>query len=136
MLGRDTDNRRSTTAVAGLIGVVFAVVGILDHLTVFLNVLSACAPALAGAMVADYWIVRKGDKTKFSIEPGFRLPGMVAFFGGTLVALVTGGTFGMIEPLAFLNMPFFIGPVNGLVVSISLFVIVHRFQKRLSPLVR
>ncbi|MEG0376086.1 MAG: cytosine permease [Raoultibacter sp.] len=130
MLGRDTDNRRSTTAVAGLIGVAFAVVGILDHLTVFLNVLSACAPALAGAMVADYWIVRKGDKTKFSIEPGFRLPGMVAFFGGTLVALVTGGTFGMIEPLTFLNMPFFIGPVNGIAVSMVLFLIVYRLQQK------
>lgn len=126
MLGRDTDNRKSTTAVAGLIGIAFAAAGILDHLTVFLNVLSACAPALAGTMIADYWIVNRGDKGKFRIGPGFRACGMIAFAAGTLVALVTGGTFGMIPALAFLDAPFFIGPVNGIVVSIAVFVVARR----------
>lgn len=126
MLGRDTDNRKSTTAVAGVIGIAFAAAGILDHLTVFLNVLSACAPALAGAMIADYWIVGRGSKASFRIRPGFRACGMAAFVVGTLVALVTGGTFGMIPALAFLDVPFFIGPVNGIVVSIVVFVIVHK----------
>ncbi|WP_218971896.1 cytosine permease [Raoultibacter phocaeensis] len=126
MLGRDTDNRKSTTAVAGLIGIAFAAAGILDHLTVFLNVLSACAPALAGTMIADYWIVNRGDKAKFCIGPGFRACGMIAFSVGTLVALVTGGTFGMIPALAFLDVPFFIGPVNGIVVSIVVFMAAHR----------
>lgn len=128
LLGREGDSRKVITAVAGVMGVVLAVVGIFDYLTVFLNMLSACAPALAGAMIADYWIIRKGDRRKFSIKPGFRLPGMFAFAGGTLVALITGGTFGMIPPLAFLSVPFFIGPVNGIITSIILFVIVERVQ--------
>lgn len=126
LLGRKSDNRRVTTAVAGAIGVALAVMGIFDYLTVFLNVLSACAPALAGAMIADYWIMRKGNVAKFSVKPGFRLSGMVAFVGGTLIALITGGTFGMIPPLAFLSIPFFIGPVNGIVTSILLFVVIEK----------
>ena len=51
---------------------------------------------------------------------------MAAFAAGTLVALVTGGTFGMIPALAFLDAPFFIGPVNGIVVSIAVFVVARR----------
>lgn len=125
LLGRKGGSRKTTTAVAGGIGVVLAMVGIFEYLTVFLNVLSACAPALAGAMIADYWIMGKGDKRKFAVRQGFRLSGMVAFLGGTLVALITGGTFGMIEPLAFLSFPFFVGPVNGIVVSVVLFVLVE-----------
>lgn len=129
MLGRDTDNRKSTTAVAGVIGIAFAAAGILDHLTVFLNVLSACAPALAGAMIADYWIANRGDASKFFIGKGFRACGIAAFAAGTLTALVTGGTFGMIPVLSFLDVPFFIGPVNGILVSIAVFVAVRRLTE-------
>lgn len=39
------------------------------------------------------------------------------------MACLTGGTFTYFEALAFLNVPFFIGPINGLVLSMVLYVI-------------
>ena len=123
LFGGKQVKRKTATALAGAVGVTMAVLGIFDHLSIFLNFLSACAPALAGAIIADYWIIGKGNKDSFSIRPGFRLSGMIAFVGGTLIALATGGTFGMIPVLSFLSVPFFIGPINGLIVSVVLFVI-------------
>ena len=60
MLGKGEGGSKLTTAVSGVAGIVLAVGGILGQFEAFLTVLSACGPALAGVMVADYWLVRKG----------------------------------------------------------------------------
>ena len=48
---------------------------------------------------------------------------------GSIVALITGGTFASVPALAFLDHPFFLGPVNGIVVSIVLYVAVYKLMK-------
>ena len=45
---------------------------------------------------------------------------VISFLLGALVACMTGGTFASIP---FLNIPFFIGPINGIVVAMVLYVI-------------
>ena len=49
---------------------------------------------------------------------------------GAIFACITGGTFvsfpGLVEALPFLNRPFFVGPVNGIVVSLVLYVILAK----------
>ena len=49
---------------------------------------------------------------------------------GAIFACITGGTFasfpGLVEALPFLNWPFFVGPVNGIVVSLVLYVILAK----------
>ena len=45
------------------------------------------------------------------------------------VAMLTGGTFASVPALAFLDHPFFLGPVNGIVVSIVLYVAVYKLMK-------
>ena len=45
------------------------------------------------------------------------------------MALITGGTFASVPALAFLDHPFFLGPVNGIVVSIVLYVAVCKLMK-------
>jgi cytosine permease len=123
--------------VAGAVGIIVALIGSLaatGFYTVFqnfLSVLSAVIPPLAGTMIADYWIVGKGRKENVTIKPGFHRPGVIAFLAGTLVALITGGTFanyfpGLVAAAPWLNISFFVGPINGIVVSLVLYAIIGR----------
>ena len=95
----------------------------MSKFTAFLTLLCALIPAFVGVIIADYWIVGKGKKENFVIRDGIFAPGMIAFLVGAFVACLTGGTFTYFEALAFLNVPFFIGPINGLVLSMVLYVI-------------
>lgn len=137
LLGLDESKNRITTAVAGAVGIIVALFGSLaatGFYTVFqnfLSILSAVIPPLAGTMIADYWIVGKGRKENFTIKPGFHRPGVIAFLAGTLVALITGGTFanyfpGLVAAAPWLNISFFVGPINGIVVSLVLYAIIGR----------
>ena len=115
LVGLDESRSRGCTAVAGLVGTILAAVGIMSKFTAFLTLLCALIPA--------YWIIGKGKKENFVIRDGIFAPGMIAFLVGAFVACLTGGTFTYFEALAFLNVPFFIGPINGLVLSMVLYVI-------------
>ena len=106
------DKFRISCAVAGLIGTVLAAVGLLSKFEFFLNILSALIPPIAGVMIASYWIVGKGRKENLVQKEGWYLPGIIAFAVGALVAYITGN-------IAL----FFIGPVNGIVVSMVVYII-------------
>ena len=103
---------RISCAVAGLIGTVLAAVGLLSKFEFFLNILSALIPPIAGVMIASYWIVGKGRKENLVQKEGWYLPGIIAFAVGALVAYITGNI-----------AVFFIGPVNGIVVSMVVYII-------------
>lgn len=126
LLGQDEKKSRITTAVSGLIGTILAAAGILNSIQGFLSLLSAIVPAVMGVMIADYWLLRKGDVAKFEIRRGFYAPGIIAFAVGAFIACMTGGTFASIPALSSLNFPFFIGSVNGIVVALVLYVIIEK----------
>lgn len=126
LLGQDEKKSRITTAVSGLIGTVLAAAGILNSIQGFLSLLSAIVPAVMGVMIADYWLLRKGDVAKFEIRRGFYAPGIIAFAVGAFIACMTGGTFASIPALSSLNFPFFIGSVNGIVAALVLYVIIEK----------
>lgn len=128
-LGFAETKRRTATIVAGLFGIVVALFGALaatGFYTLFqnfLSLLSALIPPLAGTMIADYWIMGKGKVENFKIREGFHTPGLVSFFLGVLVACMTGGIFasylpGLVEKLPILDTAFFVGPINGIIVSL------------------
>lgn len=126
MLGKGERGLKIATLVSGLIGILLAVGGILGQFETFLTVLSVCGPALAGAIIADYWIVRRGRPENVRAVDGVSPPGFISLILGVFAGLVTGGTFALIPGLEFLNLPFFIGPVNGLVVALVAYVIAYR----------
>ncbi|WP_428422389.1 cytosine permease, partial [Paraeggerthella hominis] len=102
MMGRDEDGSKWTTAVSGVLGIVLAVGGILGQFEAFLTVLSACGPALAGVMIADYWLVRKGRPENVRVQEGFSVAGLAGLAAGIAVGVVTGGTFALVPGLEFL----------------------------------
>ena len=107
-----------------------AAFGLLNAFQGFLSLMSALIPPLAGVLIADYWIVRRGKRENFSRSAEFSVPGLISFLAGALIACITGGTFasfpGLVEALPFLNIPFFVGPVNGIVVSLVLYAVLGR----------
>ncbi len=129
MLGKGEAGSKLTTAISGVLGIALAIAGILGQFEAFLTVLSACGPALAGTMIADYWIVRKGRPENVQIADGFSVAGIAGLSCGIIVALVTGGTFALIPGLEFLDVPFFIGPVNGIVSSMAIYVLAYKVAK-------
>lgn len=139
-LGFDETKRRSTTAIACVIGIIIALVGALAAagfytlFQSFLSLLCAIIPPLAGTMIADYWIIGKGDKKNFRIRQGVYAPGLIAFLIGVLAALITGGTFAayfpsLVAAAPFLNIPFFVGPINGIIVSLIVYSVIGSFYK-------
>lgn len=134
LLGFDESKFKITTGIAGAIGTLLAAFGLLNAFQGFLSLMSALIPPLAGVIIAAYWITGKGKKENFHFSPGFSAAGLIAFIVGALVACVTGGTFAsfpaLVEAVPFLNTPFFVGPVNGIVVSLVLYVILAPLSRK------
>ena len=127
LLGFTESKFAVTTGVAGGIGTLLAAFGLLNAFQSFLSLMSALIPPLAGVIIAAYWITGRGKRESFAFKPGFSAPGLIAFLAGALTACITGGTFasfpGLVAAIPFLNIPFFVGPVNGIIVSLVLYVI-------------
>lgn len=130
LLGFDESKFKITTGIAGAAGTLLAAFGLLNAFQSFLSLMSALIPPLAGVLIANYWIVCRGNRENFRRRDGFAGAGVIAFVVGALAACVTGGTFasfpGLVEAMPFLNVPFFVGPVNGIVVSLVLYVILSK----------
>ena len=96
----------------------------------FLSLMSAVLPPLAGVIIANYWIVSKGKRELFQIQEGVYAPGLISYLVGAFVACLTGGTFAAFPGLAWLNLPFFVGPVNGIIVSLVLYTVIVKATKK------
>jgi cytosine permease len=81
------DKRTIVTAIAGSIGTVMAAVGIMGQFEAILVILSVLTPPIAGIMIADYWIIGKGNKNNWGIIPGVNWAGIVAWGCGILVGI-------------------------------------------------
>ena len=134
LLGFDESKFKITTGVSGAIGTLLAAFGLLNAFQGFLSLMSALIPPLAGVIIAAYWIVGRGKKERFTRRGGFYAPGVIAFIVGALVACITGGTFAnfpsLVAAAPWLNTPFFVGPVNGIVVSLICYVVLEPLLHR------
>ena len=132
LLGFDESKFTITTGIAGAIGTLLAAIGLLDAFQGFLSLMSGLIPPLAGVIIASYWVIGKGQKENFKIKSGFSAVGVISFLVGAVFACITGGTFanfpGLVAAIPLLNVPFFVGPVNGIVVSLLLYVALSKLS--------
>lgn len=80
------EKERMAVAVAGAVGTLLAVVGILDYFVPIMSVLSAMIPPVAGVMIANYWVIHKGDKTKWTSIKGVNSLGVISWLIGAAIA--------------------------------------------------
>lgn len=119
LFGFGEDRFKVSCAVAGVIGTILAAAGLLSEFEFFLNILSALIPPIAGVMIASYWILGKGRKENLRQKEGWYIPGIISFAAGAVVAYVTGSI-----------AVFLIGPVNGIAVSMIVYVVLEKTMKK------
>jgi cytosine permease len=108
MFGLKDNKRALTTAIAGIIGTVLAVVGILNFFVPFLMILTAGITPIAGVMIADYWIVKRGKPERWAPAKGVRWTAIIAWLAGGVVGyFVTWG----------------ISAINAIVVALVLYLV-------------
>lgn len=100
--------RAVATAIAGCCGIALAVFGIMDHFWTFLDTMAAAIPPVAGVMIADYWILRRGKKELWKETPGFNWFGIIALVAGACAALF---------------LPFGQATINGVVTAMVLYLV-------------
>lgn len=82
------EKEKYAVGAAGGLGTLLAVMGILNYFTPIMSVLSAMIPPVAGVMIAAYWFVNKGDRTKWQPTPGVNKLGITAWLVGACVAVI------------------------------------------------
>jgi cytosine permease len=112
VLGIGEKKFKITTGIAGGIGTILGAAGIIDRFVVFLSIITSLIPPVAGVVIAAYWIVGRGKKENFRVIPGVNLAGIISFILGAATAFITANV-----------LPFFVAPINGIVVSIVVYVI-------------
>ncbi len=107
------DNRRRlATLVVGLLGVVLAVLGILDFIDVFLDWISFFGAPIAGIMIADYWVIGRGKPASWHPIEGWNWVGLVSAVISLVIALFI--------PVGVFNF-------NGVVVGFVVYLILEHF---------
>jgi cytosine permease len=102
-----SEKRGLMTLIAGAIGTILAVVGLLDHFTSFLTILTAGIPPVSGCMIADYWICKKGNKEAWQNNiPKVNWVGLISWAVGFAIAI-------------FVNVG--ISAINGVIASMVLY---------------
>ena len=115
MLHLSGNIRAEATAVAGGIGTILAISGIINYFISFLIVLTAGITPIAGVMIADYWIRNKGNPGTWEPQPGFNWNGIISWIIGSLVGLfIKWGS----------------QAINAIVVAGILYLLLSRFMPR------
>lgn len=81
------DKRIVVTTVAGVIGVIIALTPFVSSLEWFINMLGTVYFPIAGAMLADYWIIRKGNPENFGYFKTVNVSGFAAWLVGGIVTI-------------------------------------------------
>lgn len=85
--GMEDKKRPMMTLVCGLIGIILAMTGLANMLQGWIGVISSIVPAVAGVIIADYWIIGKGKPENWHPVKGFNWIGILAWAAGSVVAL-------------------------------------------------
>ncbi|MEK3781788.1 cytosine permease [Paenibacillus sp. FSL K6-1566] len=116
------EKEKWAVGAAGLIGTVLAVVGILDYFTPVMSVLSAMVPPVAGVMIAAYWVMNKGDKSRWKETEGVNRLGVLSWLIGSVIACLP------VVVSFFPSLPQVSNqPLIGIVISFVIYVVGYRF---------
>lgn len=116
------EKEKWAVGIAGLIGTVLAVIGILNYFTPVMSILSAMVPPVAGVMIASYWIMNKGDKNRWKETEGVNRLGVFSWLVGSIIACMP------VVLSFFPSLPQLSNqPLLGIVISFVLYIVCYRF---------
>lgn len=129
ILGWEEKDENKAVLIAGGIGILLAVVGILEFFTPIMNLLTALIPPIAGVMIASYWIVNKGNPMKWHVVKGWNIIGVTAWLLGAVLAVI---------PVVanFMGYTVASNPLYGMIISFVAYVILAKvFSEKLETTV-
>lgn len=86
MLFNTKDDKRAVmTLIAGALGTVLAIAGAADYFQNFLYWVGSTFTPVAGVMIADYWILRKGEARCWSPVEGIDISAIISWTLGVIV---------------------------------------------------
>nr|WP_154892418.1 cytosine permease [Paenibacillus xylanexedens] len=115
------EKEKWAVGIAGTLGTVLAVVGILNYFTPIMSILSAMIPPVAGVMIASYWVLGKGDKRRWQEVEGVNVLGVVSWLVGAIIAC-TPVVLSLFPSLPQLPNQ----PLTGIVISFVIYYIGYR----------
>lgn len=90
LFGVKNNKRALMTIIAGVLGTTFALTGIMNYFITFLTICGYAFGPVAGVIVADYWVVRKGDVNNWFFKSGFDFVGIISWVAGVVLTAVLG----------------------------------------------
>lgn len=126
----DGKDRALVTAISGVIGTLLAVFGILDSIVLFLLVLTNLVTPIAGVMIADYWIINKGNPEGYMERKPHPVFGVVAWLVGALPSLIVT-IMSQFDASFIANNQLLADTSNfiGIFVSLALYLALIKFSK-------
>lgn len=79
------DKRAAVTAVCGVVGILLSLGGIVYYFVDFLSLLSYLITPICAVLIADYWIMGKGNSKDWDVFPGVNWNGIAAWLIGAAV---------------------------------------------------
>lgn len=104
--------RPYATLIAGVIGTLLAIFGILGVFNSFINLLAVFIPPVAGCVIADYWLINRGKPDRWKPGKGINWIGIVSLVAGAGITLLLPS--------------FFIAPVNAIVIAAAVYCILTK----------
>lgn len=86
MFNMKDDKRAMATLVCGALGTVLAMVGFDAYIGAFVDILGVFFFPVAGVMLVDYWIIRKGIPSNWKYAKFFNPAGVIGWIIGCLVS--------------------------------------------------
>lgn len=113
------EKRPLVTLLCSVLGIALAIVGLADFLNTYIGILGAVVPPIMGVVICDYWVICRGDKTKWAPVRGINWIGIFSW--------IIGGTFAMLETLGVITV--FSPALDGVIVSFVAYLILHTLLK-------
>ncbi len=104
------EKRPLVTMLCGAVGTLIAILGLATVLESFISVLASLVPPVAGVVIADYWIICKGNPHNWHPVKGFNWCGIIAWVCGSVVAVF---------------FSFFSPALDGILVCAVVYLVLH-----------
>lgn len=87
--GLRDDRRAIATAICGVLGIILSLGGIVYYFVNFLSLLSYLITPLCALLIADYWVMGKGNADEWKPFPGVNWIGVVSWLLGAVAIYFT-----------------------------------------------
>lgn len=115
-------HRPFVTMLVGVLGIVMAIMGLADMLNTYISIIGAVVPPIMGIIIADYWVICKGNKEIWKPQKGVNWVGIIAW--------ICGGGFALMETLGVFLV--FSPALDGVIIAFVAYIIFYRLLKNTS----